>query len=207
VSSASNGSARASAVRIETALQGAADGLTMRELISSTGLHENAIRRTLGRLVSDGTVHVGPEPRSSRGRPLLRYRRAGAPDEPFRRFLPLLLDLVDRAPGTDADAYEIGRAAGAASRPATVGAPGAVASVLVQLGFAPRRVGTSERGGTRMALGRCPFGDAVTSAPRGASICALHHGLLAGVATASGGELESFTVRDPRVLRCEVSVR
>lgn len=180
----------------------------MRELVSATGLHENALRRTLRRLAAGGSVHVESEHRSSRGRPVLRYRWAGSADEPFRRFLPLLLELVDRAPASDADAYEVGRAHGAAIPDAARGsAPAAVARALVALGFDPRRQGATASGGARFVLNRCPFREAVTAGPAGRRICALHHGLLAGVAEAGGGELESFTVNDPRVLSCELSVR
>jgi predicted ArsR family transcriptional regulator len=178
----------------------------MRELVSATGLHENALRRSLSRLVAGGSVHVEPQRRVSRGRPSLRYRRAGAADEPFRQFLPLLLELVDRAPGADADAYEIGRARGAETA-ASGSAADAVAAVLVTLGFDPRRHRDRASDGTRLTLNRCPFTDAVVSGPRGSRICALHHGLLAGVAEANGGDLQSFTINDPRVRPCELSVR
>jgi len=180
----------------------------MRELVSVTGLHENALRRSLGRLVAGGSVHVEPQRRASRGRPSLRYRRAGTADEPFRHFLPLLLELVDRAPGADADAYEIGRAHGAATAFGACGsAPDAVARLLVTLGFDPQRQRDSASDGTRLSLARCPFSEAVISGRRGTRICALHHGLLAGVAEANGGELQSFTINDPRVRPCELSVR
>lgn len=201
-------STRSSAMRIDAALARTADGMTMRDLVSATGLHENALRRTLARLAAAGSVHVEAERRSTRGRPELRYRRAGTADEPFRRFLPLLLELIDRARASDIDAYEIGRAHGR-DLPITAdgSAPDAVAGVLVTLGFAPRRLGPSAEGGTRFALTRCPFSEAVTTATSGGRICALHHGLLAGVAHARGGELESFTVNDPRARPCEVAVR
>ena len=75
------------------------------------------------------------------------------------------------------------------------------------LGFAPHSEGTSRVGGARLVLERCPFSDTVTSSRQGGQVCALHHGLLAGVAAANGGELEPFIVHDPRVRLCEVTVR
>jgi predicted ArsR family transcriptional regulator len=201
-------SGRGSEARIGTALEGAADGLSMRELVSATGLHENALRRSLGRLVAAGSVHVEPQRRASRGRPSLRYRRAGTADEPFRRFLPLLLELVERPPGAHTDAYEIGRARGLATTPSASGsATDAVTGLLVTLGFDPRRQRDGAGDVTRFSLNRCPFSEAVTSGRLGGRICALHHGLLAGVAEANGGELQSFTINDPRVQPCELSVR
>jgi predicted ArsR family transcriptional regulator len=208
VSTTPNGSARGTAARIGTALEGAADGLSMRELVSATRLHENALRRSLGRLVAGGSVHAEPQRRASRGRPSLRYRRAGSADEPFRHFLPLLLELVDRLPGADTDAFETGRAHGASTPAGTAGsATDAVAALLVTLGFDPHRQRDSASEGTSFSLDRCPFSEAVTSGRRGGRICALHHGLLAGVAEANGGELQTFTINDPRVRPCELTVR
>ena len=180
----------------------------MRELVSATGLHENALRRALSRLASDGSVHVEQDPRTTRGRPALRYRLAGTPDEPFRHFLPLLLELVDRASVADGVAYAIGLAHGAAAPASSPGgAPEAVARLLVALGFDPHRVGASEDGATVLELARCPFADAVTSGHAGWRICELHHGQLAGLARARGGSLDSFTVHDPRIGRCRLAVR
>jgi predicted ArsR family transcriptional regulator len=199
---------RDGAARIERALGDAPAGLTMRELISLTGLHENAIRRTLARLTGGGSVHVESERRPARGRPALRYRRAGAADESFRRFLPLLLERLERASVTAEDAFELGRARGAGMPHAPgAGAPYAVAGLLVQLGFDPARSGPRTDGAQRLTLRSCPFSEIVASAPGGDRVCALHHGLLAGVAEANGGELESFTVNDPRALPCELEVR
>jgi predicted ArsR family transcriptional regulator len=180
----------------------------MRELVAETGLHENSLRRSLGRLVARGAVRVEPERRTSRGRPALRYRRPAAVEEPFGRFLPLLLELLDRAPASADAAYEIGRAHGAASAATHAGrAPQAVAFLLDALGFAPRPAPASPGGDAGLMLDRCPFSDAVTSSRQGGTVCALHHGLVAGVAAANGGELERFVVHDPRQRPCEVTVR
>ena len=198
---------RDSPARIDRALRDAADGLTMRELVVATGLHENALRRTLARLTANGTVYVEPQRRQSRGRPTLRYRHAGTPDAPFRKFLPLLLDLLADSPTSNDAAYAIGRSH---AEPATIVAPGAareaVKSSLITLGFVPREQGTGETGTAEFVLSRCPFGDAVTSSAQGRRICALHHGLLAGVAEANGGELREFVINDPRVAPCRVAV-
>jgi hypothetical protein len=85
--------------------------------------------------------------------------------------------------------------------------PAAVAGLLVTLGFHPRRLGDTPSGGTCFALTRCPFSEAVTSGVHGDRICALHHGLLAGISEAHGGELEVFAINDPRIRACEVAVR
>ena len=180
----------------------------MRGLVIATGLHENALRRTVALLVQRGIVHAQPERRPSRGRPTIRYRHAGDPEEPFQHFLPLLLTLVDQAAASQQDAYDIGRAHGlftAGESPAT--ASEAVTRSLASLGFAPLDRGSSEPGAVVLALSRCPFSDAVTSSAAGRRVCDLHHGLLAGIAEAHGGEVSSFTVNDPRGAACEVAVQ
>lgn len=201
------GAPRDSATRIDQALRDAPDGLTMRELVSTTGLHENAIRRTLASLSTNGSVHVEAQRRRSSGRPTLRYRRAGGVDEPFRQFLPLLLDLLDPEVATDAAAYAIGRDHGRAS---PVRPPGtareAVMNSMISLGFDPREEAPKRPGATVFALTRCPFLDAVTSSRRGRRICALHHGFLAGIADANAGTLDSFEINDPRAAPCRLSV-
>jgi predicted ArsR family transcriptional regulator len=77
----------------------------------------------------------------------------------------------------------------------------------VRLGFDPSRERTDEDGATRLTLRSCPFSEMVTASAAGGRVCALHHGLLAGVAAAHAGTVESFTVNDPRKLPCELSVR
>jgi predicted ArsR family transcriptional regulator len=198
---------RDSTARIERALRAAAGGLTMRELVTATGLHENALRRALARLTARGAVDVESERRHSRGRPTLRYRHGGSPDEPFKRFLPLLLELLEATPAADEDAYAIGRAhAESTATSAPSGAREAVVSWLAMLGFAPREHGASDTGRAEFWLHRCPFGEAVTSSPAGRRICALHHGLVAGVAEAHGGKLQEFVINDPRLEPCRVGV-
>jgi predicted ArsR family transcriptional regulator len=197
-----------SATRIEQALRRSEHGLTMRGLVAATGLHENAVRRTVARLVQRGIVHAQPDRRPSRGRPTLRYRHAGGPEEPFQRFLPLLLRLIDQAAVSQQDAYNIGRAQGlSAVGESRASAGEAVTRSLASLGFAPLERGSTEAGAAVLALSRCPFSDAVTSPAAGRRVCDLHHGLVAGIAEAHGGEVASFTVNDPRNAACEVAVQ
>lgn len=179
----------------------------MSELVSTTGLHENAIRRTMASLSADGSVHVEAQRRRSSGRPTLRYRRAGGVDEPFRQFLPLLLDLLDTELATNAAAYAIGRDHGRAS---PIRPPGtareAVMNSMISLGFGPREEAPKRPGETVFALTRCPFADAVTSSSGGRRICELHHGFLAGVADVNAGTVDSFEINDPRAAPCRVSL-
>lgn len=194
--------------RIRRALASAEAGLSVRELATAAGLHENAVRRTLAALVGEGAVAVERRPPAARGRPLLLYRLVGAADEPFRALLPLLLDLLPAGERSAGAAYAAGLAHGESAPGLAARTPRqAVVASLATLGFAPveQPAGASPR--VTLDLTRCPFAAAVTSSANGRTICHLHHGLLAGVARAAGGELEAFAINDPRVVPCRVTLR
>lgn len=176
---------------------------TIAELVDATGLHENAVRRNLTRLIDAGTVYVERAPGSGgRGRPALRYRAAGEPETPYRALMPLLLRLLRGADvGRDA-AYRAGLAHGLAQAP--TGAPReAVMSSLAAMGFAPADAtqASAPPGTADLELRACPFADMVTQ-PGGRQLCALHHGILAGVAGARGGAVTRFDVVDPNAGHC-----
>jgi predicted ArsR family transcriptional regulator len=191
--------------RVREALAASTGGRSVRELTDLTHFHENAVRRTLAMLVARGDVRVERQRSGARGRPLLRYRLVGAPDEPFKTILPMLLELLDPGRSSARAAYDSGFAHGTATS-----APGdtreAIVSSLVNLGFAPVEQVT----GTpviELELTSCPFRDVVTGSPNGRQICHLHHGLIAGVAAATGGALAEFVINDPRVVPCRVLFR
>ncbi len=191
---------------VRQALAAASGGLLVSELVASTKLHENAVRRTLSTFVADGSVVVEREPSRRRGRPPLRYRLVGAADEPFRQLVPMLLDLLDASGASAGSAYEIGRAHAERAPVRDTGSTReAVIESLVRLGFAPVEQPSATPGRTALDLTRCPFSDAVTASARGRQICQLHHGLLAGVASAGGGAIDEFVINDPRVVPCRVA--
>ena len=194
---------RDGAARVREALASAGGGLLVSELVASTRLHENAVRRRLATLVAEGSVLVERQSSGARGRPRLRYRLVGTADEPFKQLVPLLLDLLD-SPG--ASAYGIGLShAERAPAPAYASAREAVVESLVKLGFAPVERPSATPGRTTLDLTRCPFSDSVTASANGRQICQLHHGLLAGVARAGGGALDEFVINDPRTGPCRVA--
>jgi predicted ArsR family transcriptional regulator len=194
--------------RLQQALAAASGGLLVSELVASTKLHENAVRRTLSTLVAEGSVVVERQPSRVRGRPRLRYRLVGAADAPFRQLVPMLLDLLDASGASAGSAFEIGRAhAETAPVRATGNTREAVIESLVRLGFAPVEQPSGKPGVAALALTRCPFSDAVTASVEGRMICQLHHGLLAGVASAGGGAIDEFVINDPRVAPCRVAFR
>jgi predicted ArsR family transcriptional regulator len=193
--------------RVRRTLLGAAGGLSVRTLAGETGLHENAVRRILTALTAGGEVVAERETLRRRGRPVLRYRLVGAADAPFRQLVPMLLDLLGRSAGAD-EAYAAGRRYGeSAGGRRSTGAREAIVDSLVTLGFAPVARPSGTPGRHVLDLTRCPFTDAVTGAPNGRQICHLHHGLVAGVVAATGGDVEEFAINDPRVLPCRVGFR
>jgi predicted ArsR family transcriptional regulator len=194
--------------RVRQALEGAAGGLSVRELAAATELHENAVRRTLARLVAEGAVSIERRPPQARGRPLLRYRLVGRVDQPFKELVPLLLGLLDAGDDSSEAAYAAGRAHGESTRATGPrGAREAVTASLATLGFAPVERPSGHADSVTLDLTRCPFADSVTTSVNGRTICHLHHGLLAGVARVHGGALEKFVINDPRVVPCRVSFR
>jgi predicted ArsR family transcriptional regulator len=86
----------------------------------------------------------------------------------------------------------------------------AVADALARLGFAPREVtgdGDRRAGTSRLSLGNCPFRDAVAR-PGGHLVCALHRGLVEGVARRAdpSATVPEFVARDPIQAGCTVAV-
>jgi predicted ArsR family transcriptional regulator len=192
-------------LRIREALATSTGGHTVRELAALTRLHENAVRRTLAALVAQGEVRVERQRSGARGRPLLRYRLVGAADEPFKAVLPMLLELLD-ASGVSPEAGYAGGFAHGSAVSAPSGTREAIVSSLVNLGFAPVEQ-PAEGTGIVLDLMECPFRDAVTGSRNGRQICHLHHGLVASIAAATGGELAEFVINDPRVVPCRVRFR
>lgn len=178
---------------------------TIAELVAATGLHENAVRRNLAQLAAAGSVQVErPSGTGGRGRPALRYRAQGSPETPYRALLPLLLDLLR---GTDVDtetAFAAGRAHGRATAPDGDAREAVVAS-LAAMGFAPADTtpAGAPDGSVEVRLQACPFADMVMR-PGGRRLCALHHGILAGVAEARGSEVRRFDIVDPNAADCHL---
>lgn len=184
-------------------LRTAAGPATVAELVAATGLHENAVRRNLARLGADGMVLAERDPAAAgRGRPRLRYRAAGGPETPYRELMPLLLGLLNGAAPAPEEVFAAGLAHGRASAPEGTAREAATAS-LAAMGFAPADetpAGTPGEEGV-IRLRTCPFADLVTR-PGGRRLCALHHGILAGVAERRGAAVRHFEVVDPNRADC-----
>lgn len=184
--------------------------LDVAAITEATGLHHQAVRRHLARLVDAGLAVESTEPRSRPGRPRLSYAASPHALErwggttPYER-LSLLLAEIIRSGDTPA---EVGRRAAhrerLRNRPSDAPLDELVAHMALH-GFDPVvDAGDDE---VTITLQRCPFERAALTDPD--TICSLHLGLAEGVAdNASGIVIDELVPRDPRhahcLLRCHV---
>jgi len=185
-----------------------ADGpRTVPELTDHVGRHHTAVRQHLAKLVGAGLVTEESEPRSTRGRPRLRY--AVAPEaaglwnvpSPYERLAVLLAEAL-RTGEAPAD---VARRAGHPSSPPVAPDPTeALAAEVARQGFEPSL--RSRRGGVEIVLGRCPYQAAALANPE--AVCGLHLGLARAAADRIGGvEVAALVPRDPRRAGCRIVLR
>ena len=180
------------------------------ELTDHLGLHHNAIRQHLAKLVEAGLVSEGTAARAGRGRPRLVYTVTPSADGrwgavgPYER-LSLLLAEIIRSGDSPVD---VGRRAG---RQVPTGASNDADPVagfvdaMERHGFAP----TAKRRGNQIdiVLHTCPYASTALADPQ--TVCGLHLGLAQGVTEYLGGiVVDELVPRDPRRgecrLRCHV---
>lgn len=180
------------------------------ELTAHLGLHHNAIRQHLSKLVDAGLVSEATAPRVGRGRPRLVYTVAPSAESrwgvtgPYER-LTLLLSEIIRTGDTPVD---VGRRAGRQARAESADATDPVAGLVDAMerhGFEP----TAKQRGSQVdiVLRACPFETTALADPD--TVCGLHLGLAYGAADSLGGlVIDELVARDPRRgtcrLRCHV---
>jgi predicted ArsR family transcriptional regulator len=178
------------------------------ELTEHLGLHHNAIRQHVAKLVDAGLVVEATAPPAGRGRPRLVYTVDPAAESrwgvvgPYER-LSLLLSEIIRTGDTP---VEVGRRAGRHAAATRVADPvSGLIEAMERHGFEP----TVTRRGTRVeiVLGACPFATTAVADPD--TVCGLHLGLAQGAADEFGGiVIDELLPRDPRRggcrLRCHV---
>jgi predicted ArsR family transcriptional regulator len=178
------------------------------ELTAHLGLHHNAVRQHLAKLVGARLLIEERAAPSGPGRPRLVYSVDPTAESrwgvtgPYER-LSLLLTEVIRSGDTP---VEVGRRAGhtfAADRrdsdPST-----ALVRVTAHGGFQP----TLEQRGdeVELLLHSCPFASAALVDPD--IVCELHRGIAIGVAEAIGGlTIEGLDRNDPRDTPCRLRAR
>lgn len=188
------------------------DAVGVAELTDLLGLHHNAIRQHLAKLVDAGLVVEGAPVVAGRGRPRLQYLVAPSAESrwgavgPYERLAVLLTEMV-RSGETP---VEVGRRAGLRQRLGhSADAADPVDSLIDQMagqGFDPAVI---QRGRVvDITLQVCPFESAVLADPD--TVCQLHLGLAHGLAESIGGiEVTRLVPKDPRrahcKLRCELA--
>ncbi len=179
------------------------------ELTDHIGLHHNAIRQHLSRLVAAGLAVESTAAPTGRGRPRLVYEVPPSVDSrwgvtgPYEQLSVLLSEII-RTGDTPID---VGRRAGSTPEILGVGSDPAdvLADRLDRYGFDP----VSKRNGDHvdLVLRTCPFETTALTDPD--IVCSLHLGLAHGLANSIGGIVVDDLVRsDPRrspcVLRCHI---
>lgn len=188
-------------------LTGADRPVDVAELTDHFGLHHNAIRQHLARLVDAGLVEESTAPATGRGRPRLVYRvpphagsRWGAVG-PYERLTVLLAEALR----TGATPAEVGRRAVAATEPAAP--PDAdpvevVTAAMARHGFAPDVRRRGDR--VEVVLRACPFEAAAVADPE--VVCAVHRGMAEGIAELAHGRVivDALVPSDPRRHACRL---
>lgn len=181
------------------------------ELTAHIGLHHNAVRQHLAKLVGAGLVAESTAAPAGRGRPRRRYTIDPAADGrwgttgPYERLSLLLAEIIR----TGDSPVEVGRRAGhrdarTASGPADARTPASgVVDEMARLGFEPVADGRS--GHVDIVLTTCPFVSTALADPD--TVCGLHLGLALGAAEAVGGlVVDELIRRDPRQANCQLRV-
>lgn len=176
------------------------------ELTEHLGLHHNAIRQHLAKLVAADLAVEATAPRVGRGRPRLVYTVDPSAESrwgvvgPYER-LTLLLAEVIRSGESPVD---VGRRAGRQLRVATSDITDPVSGFVGAMGrhgFEP----TAARRGDQVdiVLGACPFETTALADPD--TVCGLHLGLAVGAAESLGGlVVDELVRRDPRRGTCRL---
>lgn len=182
----------------------AARDVDVAELTDHVGLHHNAIRQHLARLVAAGLVIESTAPAKGRGRPRLLYtadpsahNRWGTTG-PYEQLAQLLSEIIRSGD----DPIDVGRRAATNQRLGSRTSDGTVADLVTDMarrGFNP----TVDQRGSRieLTLNTCPFATVAITDPT--TVCDIHLGLAEGTADSIPGLVIDELIRnDPRQEPC-----
>ncbi len=176
------------------------------QLTEHMGLHHNAIRQHLAKLVAAELVVEGTAPPTGRGRPRLCYTPNPSADSrwgvigPYERLTLLLTEIIR----TGDSPVEVGRRAGRRTSGGSSKVADPVESLvgaMAQHGFEP----VAQRRGNQVdiVIGACPFETTALVDPD--TVCGLHLGLAYGATDAVGGlVVDELLTRDPRSGSCRL---
>jgi len=176
------------------------------ELTEHLGLHHNAIRQHLAKLVDAALVSEATAPRVGRGRPRLVYTVDPSAESrwgvtgPYERLTLMLSEIIR----TGDSPVDVGRRAGRRVRIATNRNTDPVSGFVDAMerhGFEPA---TTRRGQeVDIVLRACPFETTALADPD--TVCGLHLGLAFGTADSIEGlVVDELIPRDPRRGTCRV---
>ena len=198
--------------RVLATIRTAATAPTVEEIATELDVHPNSVRLHTAALREDGLITQDTRPGTGRGRPQVTFRTSDRGAWSGRRDYQLLASLLlDGVAGDDA-ARQLGLAWGRRMAAGAAGVDGdnhdddnATARVpiastrelirrtLADLGFEPTAVaGTDDS----VELRNCPFRELVD--PRDGVVCALHAGMLDGLAEDSPVDVELLPFTSPQ---------
>lgn len=177
------------------------------------GLHRNTVRAHLAVLREAGLVESRPLQATGPGRPRVAFAATGASPEgqeaaAYRLLAGILAGSLEGRADGRTQAIEAGRAAGRelAGRDGLTPAGGdsrdELLALLATLGFAPQRSAAARGGSEVIELRSCPFHD--LAGGRSAIVCAVHQGLLEGIAATGGSRVRVRLLPMVAPERCEV---
>jgi predicted ArsR family transcriptional regulator len=177
------------------------------DLTAEVGLHPNAVRQHLAKLVEAALVVETTAPPTGRGRPPLVYRidpnvdPRWAGQDRYEQLALLLVEVVRTGDRPE----EVGRRAGRGRRLVGPRHPAPIDRFVEQmagLGFDPAATERPDRT-TDVTLRHCPFATAAVA--DAAAVCGLHLGLARGIAEAIGGiAVTDLVLKDPRRAGCRL---
>jgi predicted ArsR family transcriptional regulator len=193
-------------------LASAAAPLAVAELAEATGLHHNAVRQHLVKLVDAALVQRQRARAAGRGRPRMLYSLAPGVGSrwgvtgPYERLAVWLGEMVRSGDAPEEVGRRVGRRfveAPEPARPAEVREDPVDRLVegMVREGFAPERRELVD-GTVEVVLTRCPFVAAASEVPE--PVCRFHLGYAQGLAEGSSAVVDELVPSDPRVAGCRL---
>jgi predicted ArsR family transcriptional regulator len=167
---------------------------TTSQLVEATGLHENTVRGHLERLRADGHIRRERDSTPARGRPAWRWRTV--PPAQLSAYAGLAATLASALGQVSAEPAESARLAGESwgnellaqrhGASESTDTRALIIEIMREQGFAPDDEGETVR------LRACPL---LSAASRNSQVvCAVHEGMIDGIARANASDLESALV-------------
>jgi predicted ArsR family transcriptional regulator len=177
------------------------------ELLERFPFNHNAIRQHLAKLEAAGLVVEAREPRTARGRPRLVYTvdpAAGGrwgTTGPYERLSRLLVEIIR----TGRPPEDVGREAADQFRVPTPSGDvvADISAAMARQGFEPEV--RPRPGGAEIVLRECPF--AAAAVVDRATVCALHLGIVEGLAAGTTAAVDELVAYHPPKAGCRVRIR